>query len=83
MQFDYELFRLVLVITLAAVPETPFSSNLSQIWSTPLVVMFCLQLEDELPSVDLLSLYSLEVALDELLTFLVEGGTRFESAKLV
>ena len=45
--------------------------------------MFCLQLEDELPNVDLLSLYSLEVALDELLTFLVEGGTRFESARLV
>ena len=45
--------------------------------------MFCLQLEDELPLVGLLSLCSLEVAVDELETYLAEGVTRFETAKLV
>ena len=73
----------MLVISWAAVFETPFLSNISLIWSTPLVVMFCLQLEDELPPVGLLSLCCLEVAVDELLAFLVKGGTKFETAKLV
>ena len=56
----------------AAVSETLFLSNLSLIWFTLLVVMFCLQLEDELPFVGLLSL---QVTVDERYTFLVEGGT--------
>ena len=56
----------------AAVSETLFLSNLSLIWFTLVVVMFCLQLEDELPFVGLLSL---QVTVDERYTFLVEGGT--------
>ena len=50
----------------SAFPETSLLSNLSLTWSTPLVVMFCLQLEDELPLLGLLSLCSLEVAVNEL-----------------
>ena len=46
-----------------AASETLFLSNRYLIWSTLLVVMFCLQLEDELPFVGLLSL---QVTVDEL-----------------
>ena len=70
----------MLIISLAVVSELSFLSNLSLMWSIPLVVMLCLQLENELPLLGFLSLCSLEVALNELKTFLVEGGTRLEAA---
>ena len=42
--------------------------------------MSCLQLESEIP---LPGLRSLEIAVDKLYKFLVEVGTKFETAKLV